>query len=48
LSGTYFNIVPYGVSEETGMVTVRDRDTMEQTHVAIDELTGWLESKMEF
>ena len=33
---------------ETGKVTVRDRDTMQQELVAIDELTAWLEKKCEF
>ena len=33
---------------ETGNVTVRDRDTMEQEVVAIDDLVAWLEKKMEF
>ncbi|MBP5379145.1 MAG: hypothetical protein J6Y64_06360, partial [Ruminococcus sp.] len=29
-------------------VTVRDRDTMQQERVAIDDLVSFLESKMEF
>jgi len=33
---------------ETGNVTVRDRDTMQQEVVAIDDLVAWLEKKMEF
>ncbi|MBQ9952234.1 MAG: glycine--tRNA ligase, partial [Clostridia bacterium] len=33
---------------ETGNVTVRDRDTMQQEVVAIDNLVAWLESKIEF
>ena len=33
---------------ETGNVTVRDRDTMQQEVVAIDNLVAWLESKMDF
>jgi glycyl-tRNA synthetase len=33
---------------ETGKVTVRDRDTMEQELVAIDELCAWLDKKIDF
>ena len=33
---------------EDNAVTIRDRDTMEQVRVNIDELTKWLEDKMEF
>jgi glycyl-tRNA synthetase (class II) len=29
-------------------VTIRDRDTMEQTRVAIDELISWFEGKFDF
>ena len=28
--------------------TVRDRDTMQQTLVDVDELPAWLEEKMDF
>ena len=47
-AGTPFCVTIDFDTLENGMVTVRDRDTMEQTHVAIDDLTSWLESKMEF
>ena len=33
---------------ETNKVTVRDRDTMEQELVDINELAAWIEAKMEF
>ena len=33
---------------EDESVTIRDRDTMEQVRVKIDELNNWLESKLEF
>ena len=33
---------------EDESVTIRDRDTMEQVRVKIDELPAWLEGKMEF
>ena len=33
---------------EDNQVTVRDRDTMEQVRVPIDELEKWIESKLEF
>ena len=35
-------------SEETGNVTVRDRDTMEQVTLKIDEVLPYIESKLEF
>ena len=31
---------------ETGMVTVRDRDTMQQEHVPVDSLLAWLREKL--
>ena len=33
---------------EDNTVTVRDRDTMEQIRISIDELTNWIEKKTEF
>ena len=33
---------------EDNQVTVRDRDTMEQVRVSIDELSKWIEEKIEF
>ena len=33
---------------EDGAVTIRDRDTMEQVRVKIDELEKWIEEKVEF
>ena len=33
---------------ETGMVTVRDRDTMQQEHVAVKDLAAWLEERIDF
>ena len=35
-------------SLEDGCVTVRDRDTMEQVRIAIDELEAYIEKKIEF
>jgi len=35
-------------TEETGTVTVRDRDTMEQERIAIDDLEAYISSRMEF
>ena len=29
-------------------VTIRDRDTMEQVRVKIDELENWIEEKVQF
>ena len=33
---------------ETGVVTVRDRDTMEQDHVALDNLVEYITKKIEY
>ncbi len=33
---------------EDNQVTVRDRDTMEQVRISIDELANWIEKKIEF
>ena len=35
-------------SETDGCVTVRDRDTMEQIHLPIDELTAFIEKRLDF
>ena len=35
-------------SVEDNCVTVRDRDTMEQVRISIDELTKFIEEKVEF
>ena len=47
-AGTPFCVTIDFDTLETGMVTVRERDSMQQTHVAIDDLVSWLEGKMEF
>ncbi|MDE1429496.1 His/Gly/Thr/Pro-type tRNA ligase C-terminal domain-containing protein, partial [Bacillus licheniformis] len=46
--GTPFCITYDFDSEQDGMVTVRDRDTMEQTRVLITELKSFLEEKIQF
>ncbi len=46
--GTPFCITYDFDSEEDGCVTVRDRDTMEQTRIKIEELIPYLREKMEF
>ena len=46
--GTPFCICVDFDTEETGTVTVRDRDTMEQERVAIADLRKYIEEKMEF
>ena len=33
---------------ETGNVTVRDRDTMQQELVPVKDLVSWLEEKIDF
>ena len=35
-------------TEETGTVTVRDRDTMEQKRIAVSELKNYLEAMQQF
>ena len=46
--GTPFCITYDFDSLEDGCVTVRDRDTMEQTRVKIDELKDYIAAKLEF
>ena len=46
--GTPFCITYDFDSETDGAVTVRDRDTMEQERIKIDELKDYFEKKMEF
>ena len=46
--GTPFCITYDFDSLEDNCVTVRDRDTMQQEVVAIDNLVAWLEAKLEF
>jgi len=46
--GTPFCITFDFESEQDGAVTVRDRDTMEQTRMPIAELKAFIESKLEF
>ena len=46
--GTPFCITYDFDSKEDGMVTVRDRDTMEQTRVKIADLKSFIEEKVQF
>ena len=46
--GTPFCITYDFDSETDGCVTIRDRDTMEQTRVPIDTLTEFIRSKLDF
>ena len=46
--GTPFCITYDFDSETDGMVTVRDRDSMEQERVAISELREYFRNKFEF
>ena len=46
--GTPFCVTYDFDSEEDGTVTVRDRDTMEQERVKIEDLRAYFEKKMEF
>ena len=46
--GTPFCVTYDFDSETDGAVTVRDRDTMEQERVKIEDLVSYFEKKMEF
>ncbi len=46
--GTPFCITYDFESENDGCVTVRDRDTMQQERIAIDALSAYIKSKLEF
>ena len=46
--GTPYCITYDFESEEDGCVTVRDRDTMEQVRIKIEELNSFLAEKLEF
>ena len=46
--GTPFCITYDFDSKEDGKVTVRDRDTMTQERIAIDELVAYIDSRMDF
>ena len=46
--GTPFCVTYDFESEEDGCVTVRDRDTMAQERIKIEDLTAYFEKKLEF
>ena len=46
--GTPFCITVDFDTEADGTVTVRDRDTMQQERVKIDDLKAFIESKLQF
>jgi len=46
--GTPFCVTYDFETEETGMVTVRDRDTMEQVSVKIEDVAAYIEEKLKF
>ena len=46
--GTPYCITVDFETENDNSVTIRDRDTMEQIRVNIDELENWLDKKLEF
>ena len=46
--GTPFCVTYDFDSEEDGCVTVRDRDTMEQERIKIEDLRAYFEEKMAF
>ena len=46
--GTPYCVTVDFETENDGCVTIRDRDTMEQERVKIEDLASWLEEKMEF
>ncbi len=46
--GTPFSICVDFDTEEDGCVTIRDRDTMEQVRVPVDEVKSYIEERLEF
>ena len=46
--GTPFSICVDFDTEEDGCVTIRDRDTMEQIRVPVDEVRSYIEERLEF
>ena len=46
--GTPFCITVDFDTEVDNTVTIRDRDTMEQVRIKIDELTRWIKEKIKF
>ena len=46
--GTPYCITVDFETENDDSVTIRDRDTMEQVRVKIDELEKWIDEKLEF
>lgn len=46
--GTPYCITIDFETETDNSVTIRDRDTMEQVRIKIDEIEKWLEEKIEF
>ena len=46
--GTPFSICVDFETEETGTVTIRDRDTMEQERVPVSEVRKYIEDRMRF
>ena len=46
--GTPFSICVDFETEETQSVTIRDRDTMEQVRVPLNEVRAWIEERMRF
>ncbi len=45
-AGTPFGITIDGETMENGTVTVRDRDSMQQTRISQDEIPGWLTERI--
>lgn len=46
--GTPYCVTVDFETETDGCVTVRDRDTMEQIRLPIDELTAYIEARLDF
>lgn len=46
-AGTPYCVVVDGQSNEDNTVTVRDRDTMEQTRINIDQVKSYLRDKLD-
>ena len=46
--GTPFCVTVDFDTQEDGTVTIRDRDTMEQIRLPVDEVAGYIEGKLVF
>ena len=45
-AGTPWCITVDGDTNDDGTVTIRDRDSMEQSRVALDKVVGWIQERL--